>query len=57
MNFYSLIESYFKIITYERPRWKLYLKKEIWVPFGAPLSLGKWYEIATYFSYKKKKKK
>ena len=34
------------------------LKKEIWVPFRAPLFLGKWYEVATYFSlYQKKKKK
>ena len=33
------------------------LKKEIQVPFGAPLFLGKWYGVATYFSLYKKKKK
>jgi len=32
---------------------KLSLKKEIWVPFGAPLFLHKWYGVATYFLYKK----
>ena len=29
-------------------------KKEIQVPFGAPLFLGKWYGVATYFSLYKK---
>ena len=33
------------------------LKKEIQVPFGAPLFLGKWYGVATYFLYKKIRKK
>jgi len=34
------------------------LKKEIRVPFGAPLFLSKWYGVTTYFSlYKKIRKK
>ena len=35
------------------------LNKEIRVPFGAPLFLGKWYGVATYFFFipKKKEKK
>ena len=33
------------------------LKKEIQVPFGALLFLGKWYGVATYFSLYQKKKK
>ena len=34
------------------------LKKEIRIPFGAPLFLGKWYEVTTYFSlYKNIRKK
>ena len=38
----------------ERPRQKsMSLKKEIQVPFRAPLFLGKWYGVATYFLYKK----
>ena len=32
-------------------------KKEIQVPFRAPLFLGKWYGFATYLLLKKKKKK
>ena len=34
---------------------KASLKKEIRVPFRAPLFLGKWYGVATYFSLYKKK--
>ena len=30
---------------------KVPLKKEIWVPFRAPLFLGKWYGVATYFYF------
>ena len=42
----------------ERPQRKASLKKEIRVPFKAPLILSKWYGVTTYFSlYKKKKKK
>jgi len=37
----------------ERPRRKASLKKEIQVPFKAPLFLGKWYEVTTYCFYKK----
>ena len=32
------------------------LKKEIWVLWRASLFLGKWYEVATYFLYKKIRK-
>ena len=32
-------------------------KKEIRVPFGTPLFLGKWYGVATYFFYINNKKK
>ena len=38
----------------ERLRRKASLKKEIQVPFRALLFLGKWYEVATYFSLYKK---
>ena len=31
-------------------------KREIRVPFRAPLFLGKWYGVATYFFIQKKKK-
>ena len=40
----------------ERPRQKLSLKKEIRVPFRAPLFLGKWYRVATYFFRQKIRK-
>ena len=37
---------------------RMSLKKEIRVPFRAPLFLGKWYGVATYFSlYQKRKRK
>ena len=36
---------------------RMSLKEAIWVPFKAPLFLGKWYGVATYFSLYKKKKK
>ena len=37
---------------------RMSLKKEIRVPFRAPLFLGKWYGVATYFYlYQKRKRK
>ena len=41
----------------ERPRKKVSLKKEIWVPFRVPLFLGKWYGVATYFFFIQKIRK
>ena len=35
---------------------KASLKKEIRVPFRAPLFLGKWYGVAIFFFYTKKEK-
>ena len=36
---------------------RMSLKKEIRVPFRAPLFLGKWYGVTTYFSLYKKIRK
>ena len=42
---------------YERPRRKCPSKREIQVPFRAPLFLGKWYGVATFFFLCKKIRK
>ena len=41
----------------ERPGQSGALKKEIWVLLRAPLFLGKWCGVATYFLYQKEKRK
>ena len=52
----SLANSYIvQKSSWERPRRKVSLRKEIWVPFRALLFLGKWYGVATYFYTKNKK--
>ena len=54
----SLANSYIvQKSSWERPRRKVSLRKEIWVPFRALLFLGKWYGATTYFSLYQKKKK
>ena len=59
LNSINTIASKFNLTYCERPRKKASIKKEIWVPFRAPLFLGKRYGVATYlfiFLYKKIRK-
>ena len=45
------------ILNNERPQtWVPFKKREIRIPFRAPLFLGKWCGVATYFFIQKKKK-